>query len=103
MKIRKFMTAALITLIAVSAPRADEKEDKEKKAELYARIAQGPPGVSKVEQDKEKNGRIRSVLIVGRARISTVLGKEKGIQDAAHFAHIILFCTFAADSVKFIE
>jgi hypothetical protein len=77
-KHRWYLSALLITVMGAVA-WSDEKADK---AELYARLAAGPPGVSKVEMEKERAGRIRSLLVVGRARISTVLGKEKGIQDA---------------------
>jgi hypothetical protein len=42
----------------------------------YSKVAAGGPGVSSVVRDDK--GRIHSVLVVGRSRISTVLGAGKG-------------------------
>jgi ribosomal protein S5 len=59
-----------------------DKEKKDGKDELYAQLAQLPAGVCKKELGKDKQGRIQAILVVGRATISTSLGKARGIELA---------------------
>jgi hypothetical protein len=61
------------------APKAPRKEDKEA---FYARLARGPSRVCKKEIAKDKQGHVLAVYIVGKSRISTALGKNKGLEIA---------------------
>jgi hypothetical protein len=63
----------------------------------YKKIAALGPGVHAVQKDKK--GRITSCIVVGQARISTVLGKAKGIELAKDKA--ILDCS--AQFVKWLK
>jgi hypothetical protein len=76
-------------LLAVTAiSKAQDKADKAKKDNKvdYAKVAAGGPGVSNVVRDAK--GRILSVLVVGRSRISTVLGAAKGKEIAQQRASL---------------
>ena len=60
----------------------EEKSEAELIKERFAEIAKLPPGVPHESIKKDKNGRIVSCLVVAKVRISTVLGKTKGIETA---------------------
>jgi hypothetical protein len=83
---RRGLAAVLMGLLgAFVVPAADKDEPREKKedrAAYYERISQGPSGVRKTEIEKDDKGRVTSILIVGKADISTVLGLAKGIRLA---------------------
>ncbi len=85
MKLRVlFVTCS--TLLACTAPFWGQEPDKVKKGEpagaskALDEIAQLGPGVHHVKPDNK--GRIQTCVVVGQSRISTVLGKSKGLQDA---------------------
>jgi hypothetical protein len=85
MMLRRFLALSLVALFVTAAllPADDNpQEKKDDKAALYARLAGGPSGVCKTEMEKDNKGRISAVLVVGKSRISTVLGKAKGIEIA---------------------
>jgi len=63
---------------AVTARAGDNKDDEVAKA--MSKIAQTGPGVYAVKKDDR--GRIKSCVVVGQARISTVLGKAAGLEAA---------------------
>jgi hypothetical protein len=70
-----FALVALSSLSRGDAP-APGKADRND----YSQVTAGGPGVSSVVRDEK--GRILSVLVVGRSRISTVLGAGKGKEVA---------------------
>src|SRR5258707_1935816 len=74
-----FLALAVLANVDARAPKKEVKVD-------YSQVAAGGPGVSNVVRDKK--GRILSVLIVGRSRISTVLGATKGKEIAARRASL---------------
>jgi len=81
-----FATAIAVLIAARTAP-ADEKDKKDAEVEkALSKIAQLGPGVHAIKKDKQ--GRITSCIVVGQARISTVLGKPKGLQDARDKARL---------------
>ena len=57
---------------------AAEKSEAELVQERFAEIAKQAPGVALDSIKTDKKGRILSCLVVGKARISTVLGTAKG-------------------------
>jgi hypothetical protein len=75
-----------ITLVAAFAlaafTRADDKAaaNDDAQAKAMNQIAQLGQGVHKVKTDDK--GRIKSCVVVGQSRISTVLGKAKGLEIA---------------------
>ncbi len=77
---RPILTAACALLVTALPARADDT----KKA--MAKIATLGPGVHAIKTDKQ--GRIVSCVVVGQARISTVLGKSKGLQVARDKARL---------------
>lgn len=68
------------------AQKADKDDDTSSVEEAMKKIAALGPGVQSPQIDKK--GRITSCLVVGQARISTVLGKAKGIQIAQDKANL---------------
>jgi len=66
-------------------------------AEAMAQIVALGPGVHNIQKDKK--GRITSCIVVGQARISTVLGKAKGAELARDKAN--LACS--AEFVKWLK
>lgn len=79
-------------LALTSVSPAEEKVAKEEKVD-YEKVAAGGPGVSNVVRDRK--GRIVSVLIVGRSRISTVLGAAKGKEVAQQRASLMADAEFS--------
>lgn len=74
----------------------DAKAETAKKPsveEQMAKIAKLGPGVHAVKKDKK--GRIISCVVVGQSRISTVLGKAKGLQIARDKASLGSSAEFA--------
>ena len=65
---------------------AQEDGDDKDVAKEMKRIANLGPGVHEVQKDKK--GQIVSCIIVGQARISTALGKTKGIELARDKANL---------------
>src|SRR5262249_57301800 len=78
-------------LALTSFSTGDDKPAKKAKFD-YEKAAAGGPGVSNVVRDKK--GRILSVLIVGRSRLSTVLGAAKGQEVAAQRASLMADARF---------
>jgi hypothetical protein len=64
----------------------DKKTGKDDSEKRLAKAIENGPGVCEVKTDDK--GRITSVWVVGQARISNVLGKVKGIQDAKSKARL---------------
>lgn len=87
-------------LLGSQFTHAQEKEKAEKTPsveEAFAKIAELGPGVHNVVKDKK--GRIKSCVVVGQARISTVLGKAKGIENARDKANL----SCSAEFVKWLK
>lgn len=86
MRYQMFAAGFLVALLCVTTPQAQENDPpkKEKKQEsrnsALATLVQLGPGVHKIKTDRQ--GRIQSVIVIGQARISTVLGASKGTLDA---------------------
>jgi len=74
MKARVF---AALVIAATACTLQAQDADVEK---ALSKIAQLGEDVYKVKTDKQ--GRITSCIVVGQSRISTVLGRAKGLQDA---------------------
>lgn len=77
---RPILTAAFALLLTSLPARGDDTE------KAMAKIATLGPGVHAIKTDKK--GRIVSCVVVGQARISTVLGKSKGLQVARDKARL---------------
>lgn len=77
---RPLLTATFALLVSSLPARADDTE------KAMAKIATLGPGVHAIKTDKK--GRIVSCVVVGQARISTVLGKSKGLQVARDKARL---------------
>ena len=75
----------------------DEDDDGPSVEEQMAKIAALGPGVHKIQKDKK--GHITSCVVVGQARISTTLGKAKGLELARDKAN--LACS--AEFVKWLK
>jgi len=71
--------AAILTFTFVQTAQADDAEDAKVEKEM-SKIAQLGQGVHNIRENKQ--GRIESCIIVGQSRISTVLGKAKGMEIA---------------------
>ena len=63
----------------------------------FAKFVKLGPGVHAIKKDKK--GQIRSCIIVGQVRISTALGKEKGLELARDKASLAI----AAEYVKWLK
>ena len=73
--IRLFGLSCLAVCLAALPGWGDEESEK-----FLANIAKLGPGVHAVKTDNK--GRISSCVVVGQSRISTVLGKSKGLEVA---------------------
>lgn len=71
-------TAILLATAACPVWADDTKNADVEKA--FSKIAQLGPGVHAIKKDAK--GRITSCVVVGQSRISTVLGKAKGLETA---------------------
>lgn len=78
--------ALLLSSQLAQAQEAEKGEKAPSVEEAMAKIANLGPGVHNVVKDKK--GRIKSCVVVGQARISTVLGKAKGIENARDKANL---------------
>jgi hypothetical protein len=84
----------------VGVVRSDEQStDQESKMveERLAKIAALGPGVHSIQKDKK--GRITSCIVVGQSRISTALGKAKGLEVARKRADL----NASAEFVKWLK
>lgn len=92
------ITAFLLLALPLYAQEADDAEGKQPTVEqAMAKIAQLGPGVHAIKKDKK--GRIVSCVVVGQARISTALGKAKGIELARDKANLAA----SAEFVKWLK
>lgn len=82
---RNSLLCTIAMLIATGTAWAEDKKDTEVEKAL-SKIAQLGPGVHAIKKDAK--GRITSCVIVGQARISTVLGKAKGLEIARERADL---------------
>jgi hypothetical protein len=76
---------------------AQEDDAKSSKKSGLATIATMSPGVYSIQKDKK--GRITSCIVVGRSRISTALGKAKGLEVARKRADL----SATAEFVKWLK
>ncbi len=75
--------AAVLAIVVCSVTGWTDGATKDKDAKVkkaLSKIAQLGPGVHAIKKDGK--GRITSCIVVGQSRISTVLGKAKGLQNA---------------------
>lgn len=100
------LMATLFGVVALGVPAwADDKykgQDETEKA--FGKIAQLGAGVHAIQTDKK--GRIESCVIVGQSRISTTLGKAKGLEvarDRARLAASAQFVKFLKEKVSVHE
>jgi hypothetical protein len=97
-----FAVVMLGLTLPVNAQEADDPESKQPTVEeAMAKIARLGPGVHAIKKDQK--GRIVSCVVVGQARISTALGKAKGIElarDKANLAASAEFVKWLKEEVK---
>lgn len=77
------MLALGVAALLAAAARADDDEVA-KALSKVAQLGSGPPQAIK----KDAKGRITSCVVVGQARVSTVLGKAKGVELARQKAEL---------------
>lgn len=75
-----------IVIISFTGLRADETENSQSTEAKLAKLIKLGPGVHAIKKDKNK--RIISCVVVGQARISTALGKGKGLEVARSKANL---------------
>jgi hypothetical protein len=95
----KRMMVLVVTLVIISGADlsfADEKPNPEVVKKLTNLVQLGP-GVHAIKRDKQ--GRIESCIVIGNARISTVLGKAKGLETAREKARLAA----SAEFVKWLK
>ena len=83
MNLRMVGITFVAAFVFAAFTRADDKvaaKDDDAQAKAMSQIAQLGQGVHKVKTDDK--GRIKSCVVVGQSRISTVLGKAKGLETA---------------------
>src|SRR5487761_1072953 len=88
---------SLLTVTSFAAGDDDADPQKLSTEEKLAKIAKLGPGVHALKKDKK--GHIVSCLVVGQARISTALGKAKGLETARDKANL----TASAEFVKWLK
>lgn len=101
--IARALTMALAGLISSSYAEQAAPETASS-SEKVQQLAGMGPGVHKVQKDEA--GRMKSCVIVGQARISTVLGNAKGLEMARKRANLSAnaeFVKWMKSSVKAIE
>jgi hypothetical protein len=101
MTCRLWTTAALALAILASGAVAYDDDDVNKK---LAKLVDLGPGVHKVKTNKR--GEITSCVVIGQARISTVLGKTKGVMTArtqARLAAVAEFRKWLKENVSVYE
>jgi hypothetical protein len=85
---KRIHAAAAIAIMLATTPclaQGNSKSNDDMENAL-AKIAALGPGVSNVKKDGK--GRIRSCVVVGQSRISTVLGRPKGLETARQRASL---------------
>ena len=84
------LLSACLLFGAAASARGEETKTKAAQEptveEMMAKFVKLGPGVYAVEKDKK--GRILSCIVVGQSRISTVLGKGKGLEVARQKADL---------------
>jgi hypothetical protein len=82
MKLRTVCLTLVAAFVLTAFTRGDDKTaaKEDAQAKEMSLIAQLGQGVHKVKTDDK--GRIKSCVVVGQSRISTVLGKAKGLETA---------------------
>ena len=97
----RWISSLVVCTLLLSNQFAHAQEEKAEKTpsaeEALAKIVALGPGVHNIVNDKK--GRIKSCVVVGQARISTALGKAKGIELARDKAN--LACS--AEFVKWLK
>lgn len=88
---------ACALLLCISSSYAQEEDDTPSFEEQMANVIALGPGVHNIQKDKK--GHITACIVVGQARISTALGKAKGIENARDKAN--LACS--AEFVKWLK
>ena len=86
--------AVLFSLVPTAWTQEDEASKQPIVAEAMAKLANLGPGVHNIQKDKK--GRIISCVVVGQTRISTALGKAKGLELARDKASL-------ASSAEFVK
>lgn len=89
-------TSSLAAQVRINTAQSKKSQKSDPKKDIHAAIEAGP-GVHVVKRDDK--GRIQTCLVVGEARISTVLGKAQGLLNAKKQAR--LKCE--AEFVKWIK
>ena len=84
----KTLFAFLIsTAFFISTPFGFSQNDSQDEAKKYMeKVSLGNPGVTEVQFDDK--GKITSILVVSKTRISTVLGKTEGVKIARQKAEL---------------
>lgn len=79
---RTYLICSLVLFALLGLTSVTQAEDKadDEVAKAMSKIAQLGPGVHAIKKDNK--GRITSCVVVGQSRISTVLGKAKGLETA---------------------
>ena len=99
--IHMLRSMVLMTVLCVSGiVRADEQATEHESRpveEQIAKIAALGPGVHAIQKDKKE--RITSCIVVGQSRISTALGKAKGLEVARKRADL----SASAEFVKWLK
>lgn len=89
-------SAVLMGLLIVGVLRASNSQDDDKKSDpvvkALSKIAKLGPGVHSIKKDDR--GRITTCVVVGEARISTALGKAKGLETARTRARLAAAAEF---------
>lgn len=95
----RWIRPLVVCTLLLGAPISYAKDDDDAPSveEQMAKIAALGPGVHSIQKDKK--GRFKSCMVVGQARISTSLGKAKGIEMARDKAN--LACS--AEFVKWLK
>lgn len=94
------LAVVVCSLYFVTSLVANEEQGEPEKPsteERLAKIAKLGPGVHAIKKDKK--GQIVSCLVVGQARISTALGKAKGLEIARDKANLAA----SAEFVKWLK
>jgi hypothetical protein len=91
MKVRLVSAGALALAAAIGAGRAGE-DTGDSAALALGKIARLGPGVHAVRKDKKR--RVTSCVIVGQARVSTALGRAKGLELARARARLAALAEF---------
>jgi hypothetical protein len=91
------MMMCCVFLVGTQSVLAQDKDDSSSVEEELQKVADLGPGVHNIVKDKK--GQIVSCMVVGQVRITTALGKAKGIELARNKAN--LACS--AEFVKWLK